>query len=174
MKRQGPKPIKVNKKGPKPMNGRTLDLMKQGKKKFSLTLKGENRWGTRGNPERKIELKYLRITKSLGSLGYAARLGWDWDSSRKHAQEHKEWEQMCPISQKDGPWRKVAGDLSVWWKGIHPFRKNDKKKSSQKVGLKMWYLEALEKERLKVSPLEPPRTEKSVRGFWRGNLKRRK
>ena len=77
MKRQGPKPLKVNKKGPKPMNGQTLDLMKQGKKKFSPTLKGENRWGTRGNPERKIEPEYLRITKSLGSLGYATRLGWD-------------------------------------------------------------------------------------------------
>jgi len=77
MKRQGPKPLKVNKKGPKPMNGKTLDLMKQGKKKFSPTLKGENRWGTRRNLERKTEPEYLRIPECLGSLGYAARLGWD-------------------------------------------------------------------------------------------------
>ena len=31
-KRQGPNPLKVNRKGPKPMNGQTLDLMKQRKK----------------------------------------------------------------------------------------------------------------------------------------------
>ena len=46
MNRQGPNPLKVNRKWPKPMNGRTLDLMKQRKKKFNLALKGENRWGT--------------------------------------------------------------------------------------------------------------------------------
>jgi len=39
-------------------------------------------------------------------------------------------------TQKDGLWRKVAGDLSTWWKEIRPFRKNDKNESSQKVSLK--------------------------------------
>ena len=43
--------------------------------------------------------------------------------------------------------------------------KNDKKESSQKVDLKRWNLEALEKEGLKVSPLGPSRTGKSARGF---------
>ena len=43
MKRQDLNPLKVNRKGPKPMNGQTLDLTKQRKKKFSPALKGENR-----------------------------------------------------------------------------------------------------------------------------------
>ena len=46
MKRQGPNPLKVNRKGLKPMNRQTIDLKKQRKKKFSLALKGENHWGT--------------------------------------------------------------------------------------------------------------------------------
>ena len=45
MKRQGSNPSKVNRNGPKPMNGQTLDLTKQGKKELSPALKGENRWG---------------------------------------------------------------------------------------------------------------------------------
>ena len=45
-KRLGPNLLKVNRTGPKPMNGQTLDLMKQRKKKFSPSLKGENRWET--------------------------------------------------------------------------------------------------------------------------------
>ena len=45
-KKQGPNPLKVNRKGPKPTNGQTLDLTKQRKKKFNPSLKGENRWGT--------------------------------------------------------------------------------------------------------------------------------
>ena len=43
MKRQDLNPLKVNRKGPKPLNGQTLDLTKQRKKKFSLALKGGNR-----------------------------------------------------------------------------------------------------------------------------------
>ena len=46
MNRQGPNPLKLNRKWPKPMNGRTLDLIKQRKKKFNPALKGENCWGT--------------------------------------------------------------------------------------------------------------------------------
>ena len=52
----------------------------------------------------------------------------------------------------DGPWNKVAGDLSAWYKRICPFRENDKRQSSQKSGSEEWYLEVLRKERLAVSP----------------------
>ena len=45
---------------------------------------------------------------------------------------------------------------------------NDKGKSNQKVGLKRWNLEALEKEKPKVSPLRSPRMGKSA-GVRNGN-----
>ena len=61
--------------------------------------------------------------------------------------------------------RKVAGDLSAWQKGINSLGKNDKRESSQKVDLKRWNLEALEKIRTKVNLLGPPRARKSARGF---------
>ena len=50
-------------------------------------------------------------------------------------------------------------------KGISTLGKNDKMESSHKVGLKKWNLEALEKERTKVSHLRPLRTRKPVRDF---------
>ena len=40
-------------------------------------------------------------------------------------------------------------------KGISSLGKNDKRESSQKVGMKKWNLEALKKERTKVSLLGP-------------------
>ena len=50
-------------------------------------------------------------------------------------------------------------------KGISSLRTNDNREGSQKVGLKKWKLEALEKERTKTSLLGPPKTGKSTRGF---------
>ena len=76
------------------MSGQALGLTKQRKEKLSPDLKGK----IAGNPKRKVELGYLRIPKGLGSLGYATGPSWDWDISKEHAQEHKEQEQMCPIS----------------------------------------------------------------------------
>ena len=49
--------------------------------------------------------------------------------------------------------------------GISSLGKNDKGKSSQKVGLKMWNLEVLKEERPKVSPLEHPKNKKVSRDF---------
>ena len=40
-------------------------------------------------------------------------------------------------TQESGSWRKVTEDLSAWQWEIYPFRENDKRRSSQKVGLKM-------------------------------------
>ena len=56
---------------------------------------------------------------------------------------------------KKKPPRKVDGDLSTWQKGINSLEKNDKRESNQKVGLKRWNLEDLEKVRTKVSLLGP-------------------
>ena len=64
-------------------------------------------------------------------------------------------------THEENPLRKVAGDLSAWQKGINSLGKNDKRESSQNVGLKKWNLKVLEKER----PIGPPRTGKLVRGF---------
>ena len=63
-------------------------------------------------------------------------------------------------TQEEKPPRKVAGDLSAWQKVISSLGKNDKREISQKVGLKKWNLEALEKERTKVSLLGPPQNGK--------------
>ena len=68
-------------------------------------------------------------------------------------------------TQEEKPPKKVVGDLSAWQKGISSLEKNDKRESSQNVGLKKWNLKVLEKERPKVSLLGPPRTGKLVRGF---------
>ena len=57
--------------------------------------------------------------------------------------------------KKKKPPRKVDGDLSTWQKGINSLEKNDKRESNQKVGLKRWNLEDLEKVRTKVSLLGP-------------------
>ena len=57
--------------------------------------------------------------------------------------------------EKKKPPRKVDGDLSTWQKGINSLEKNDKRESNQKVGLKRWNLEDLEKVRTKVSLLGP-------------------
>ena len=74
-------------------------------------------------------------------------------------------------TQEDGPLKKVAGDLSAWQKGISPFEKNEKGESSQKVGLKKWNLEALEKEISKVSPLGSPERESQLGVFKEGTSK---
>ena len=74
-------------------------------------------------------------------------------------------------TQEDEPWRKVARGLSAWYKGISQFRENDKRECNQKVGLKRWNLEVLEKERSKVSLLGPPRTESQLRAFEEGTSK---
>ena len=56
----------------------------------------------------------------------------------------------------------MARDFSAWSEGISSLGKNDKGESYQKVVLKKWNLEALRKERPKVSPLGPPRMGKSA------------
>ena len=48
---------------------------------------------------------------------------------------------------------------------------NDKGKSNQKVGLKRWNLEALEKERSKVNPLGPSEQESQLGAFEEGTSK---
>ena len=62
---------------------------------------------------------------------------------------------MGNLRRKKKPPRKVDGDLSTWQKGINSLEKNDKRESNQKVGLKRWNLEDLEKVRTKVSLLGP-------------------
>ena len=60
----------------------------------------------------------------------------------------------------------MVWDLSAWQKGINSLGKNDKRESSQKVGLKKWNLEALEKERTKVSFLGSPQNGKVNKGLF--------
>ena len=55
------------------MNGQTLGLIKKEKRSSAQSLREK----IVGEPERKTELGYLGISKILGSLGYAARPGWD-------------------------------------------------------------------------------------------------
>ena len=55
--------------------------------------------------------------------------------------------------------------------GNLPIQENDKKESSQKVDLKKQYLEVLEKERSKVSPLGPPERESQLGTFEEGTSK---
>ena len=50
-------------------------------------------------------------------------------------------------------------------------KKNEKGESSQKVGLKKWNLEALEKEISKVSPLGSPERESQLGVFKEGTSK---
>ena len=55
----------------------------------------------------------------------------------------------------------MARDLSAWQKGISSPGKNDKRESSQKVGLKKKKdLEVLEKERTKSQPSKTPQNGK--------------
>ena len=51
---------------------------------------------------------------------------------------------------------------------------NDKRESSQKVGLKKWNLKALEKERTKGQPSRTPRMGKSTRGFLKKEPQKKK
>ena len=75
-------------------------------------------------------------------------------------------------TQKEEPWREVAGKLSTWQEGISSHGKNDKGKGSQKLILKMWGLEALKEEGPKVSYLRTPHNGKSTRDFWGRNSKK--
>ena len=163
--------------------GKLWTSRNKGKKKSSPTLKGKK---ITEESREKIERGYLGIPKGLGSLGCVARPSWDWDSSRGHAQKHKEWGQICPISHPimQKKIRRLRNQQPInnglvprgiqevnhegRWLGIfQPDRKESAHwgKMTKRKAAKRWNLEVLEKERSKVNLLGPPRMGKSVRGF---------
>ena len=76
-------------------------------------------------------------------------------------------------TQEEEPGRKVAWDLSAWQKGIRSPRKNDKRESSQKVGLKKVESRSLGEGKNKSQPSSIPQNGKvSNRLFEEGTLKK--
>jgi len=83
------------------------------------------------------------------------------------------WE---PITHEQEPWylrepmkkNQKGRRLAIFQssrKGISSPGKNDKREGSQKVGLKKWNLETLEKERTKNQLSRTPQNRKSASGF---------
>ena len=70
-------------------------------------------------------------------------------------------------TMKEGGW----GSFSLIERNLPIWRKWQKVKQL-KSWSKKWYLEVLGKERLEVTPLEPPRTGNLARGFWEGTSKK--
>ena len=71
-KGEGPNPLRVNRKGPKPMNGQALDLTKQREEEVQPSPQGKK---ITRKPKEKAGPGYLGIPKGLGSSGCTARPG---------------------------------------------------------------------------------------------------
>ena len=59
----------------------------------------------------------------------------------------------------------MARKLSTWQEGINSLGKNNKWKGSQKLSMKMWELETLKGEKLKVNSSRHTRTERQYETF---------